>query len=135
RDIKPENIMIRSDGYVKVVDFGLAKLTERAPGPGDSGTIMMSPAVTTYGTVMGTAQYMSPEQARGQVVDARSDIFSLGIVLYEMIAGQPPFGGVNALEVIGEILKSEPALLSEHATETPAELQRIVGKALRKNRD
>src|SRR5207253_8743269 len=88
---------------------------------------------------MGTPQYMSPERARGQVVDARSDIFSLGVVLYEMIAGQPPFDGVNALEVIGEILKSEPQPLSAHAPTSgeaaPAELQRIVNKALRKDRE
>src|SRR5207302_5890783 len=90
---------------------------------------------TDPGTVMGTASYMSPEQARGQKVDGRTDLFSLGVVLYEMIAGRPPFGGVNALEVIGEILKSEPQPLKAHAAEIPSELQRIVSKALCKPRE
>src|SRR5256885_2401033 len=126
RDIKPENIMIRSDGYVKVVDFGLAKLTERSPDPGDSGTMIMSPAVTTYGTVMGTAQYMSPEQARGQVVDARSDIFSLGIVLYELIAGRAPFSGETASHQIVAILEKMPPPLSAETVAVPPELESAV---------
>jgi Tol biopolymer transport system component len=135
RDIKPENIMIRSDGYVKVVDFGLAKLTERAADPGDSGTVMMSPAVTTYGTVMGTAQYMSPEQARAQVVDARSDIFSLGIVLYELIAGRAPFFGETASHQIVAILERNPPPLSASTSAIPPELEIAVAKALAKSVD
>src|SRR5262249_35672489 len=117
RDIKPENIMVRADGYVKVVDFGLAKLAERAPNPQDSGTVLMGPAVTTVGTVMGTAQYMSPEQARGEPVDARSDIFSLGAVLYEMLAGSAPFSGPTAAHSIVAVLERNPAPLTGIAPE------------------
>jgi serine/threonine protein kinase/TolB-like protein/tetratricopeptide (TPR) repeat protein len=135
RDIKPENIMVRRDGYVKVLDFGLAKLTERPETEVDVDAPTAANVKTDPGTVMGTASYMSPEQARGQKVDARTDLFSLGVVLYEMIAGRSPFTGVNALEVIGEILKSEPQPLKSHASEIPSELQRIVSKALRKDRD
>jgi serine/threonine protein kinase/Tol biopolymer transport system component len=139
RDIKPENVMLRRDGIVKVLDFGLAKLTERRPDAIDREAPTMAKVNTDPGMVMGTANYMSPEQARGQEVDARSDIFSLGVVLYEMIAGRAPFDGVNALDMIGAILNREPAPLSSHMPEsteaTPAELQRIVTKALRKDRD
>ena len=131
RDIKPENIMIRSDGYVKVVDFGLAKLTERPAKPEDSGTVLMG-AVTSYGTVMGTAQYMSPEQARGQAVDARSDIFSLAVVLYETIAGRTPFSGETPSHQIVAILEKEPPLLGALVPNTPPELESAVAKALAK---
>jgi len=135
RDIKPENVMLRRDGIVKVLDFGLAKLTEQRPDAVNSEAPTIAKVNTDPGTVMGTASYMSPEQARGQEVDARSDIFSLGVVLYEMLAGRAPFTGVNALEVIGEILKTEPAPLKSLAPDAPAELQRIVSKALRKDRE
>jgi len=135
RDIKPENVMVRRDSIVKVLDFGLAKLTEQPETEIDIDAPTAAKIETDPGTVMGTASYMSPEQARGQKVDARTDIFSLGVVLYEMIAGRSPFGGVNALEVIGEILKSEPQPLKSHVAEMPSELQRIVSKALRKSRD
>jgi serine/threonine protein kinase len=134
RDIKPENILVRSDGYVKVVDFGLAKLAERPPNPEDSGTVLMGPAITTYGTVMGTAQYMSPEQARGQMVDARSDIFSLGIVLYEMIAGHAPFSGETTSHQIVAILEKTPPTLTS-ITAIPPELEDVVAKALAKDAD
>ncbi|MBL8203209.1 MAG: protein kinase [Blastocatellia bacterium] len=148
RDIKPENVMVRSDGIVKVLDFGLAKLTERhgdvAMGrQGEEADTWLAessrPPVaashsTTPGTVMGTASYMSPEQARGEKVDARSDLFSLGIVLYEMIAGRQPFSGVNMLDVIGAILHQEPAPLPAQNEAASAELQRIVTKALHKDR-
>jgi eukaryotic-like serine/threonine-protein kinase len=132
RDIKPENIMVRADGYLKVVDFGLAKLVERTAAPGDSGTVLMSPAVTTLGTVMGTAQYMSPEQARGLTVDGRSDIFSLGIVLYEMIAGRAPFTGETPSHLIVAILEKEPVPLTA-PTAIPPELEAVVHKALAKD--
>ena len=135
RDIKPENVMVRRDGIVKVLDFGLAKLTERRPDSVDSKTLVD----TDPGTVLGTARYMSPEQARAQEVDARSDIFSLGVVLYEMTTGRTPFEGVNAIDVMGAILNREPAPLNAHAPNSeeaaPAELQRIVSKALRKDRE
>ena len=136
RDIKPENVMLRRDGIVKVLDFGLAKLTERRTSAGvDKEAETRAKVATDPGTVMGTPQYMSPEQARGQMVDARTDIFSLGVMLYEMIAGQAPFEGVNALDVISAILQKEPPPLKSQAIEIPAELQRIINKALRKDRE
>jgi serine/threonine protein kinase/Tol biopolymer transport system component len=135
RDIKPENVMVRRDIIVKVLDFGLAKLSEAVPVAAESEAPTIAKVDTDPGTVLGTASYMSPEQARGQEVDARSDTFSLGLVLYEMIAGRTPFTGVNAIEVMGAILNQEPAPLRQHTPEAPAELQRIVNKALRKDRE
>jgi len=108
RDIKPENIMIRKDGYVKVLDFGLAKLTEhRKPAGMTMSTLLMQ---SSPGAVMGTAAYMSPEQARGVDVDARTDVWSLGVVIYEMIAGEPPFVGETPTDVVVAIVDREPAL-------------------------
>ena len=131
RDIKPENIMLRRDGYVKILDFGLAKLVERqAAGPEVSTLIK-----TEEGVIMGTARYMSPEQARGSKVDARTDIWSLGVVLYEMVAARAPFAGDSAADVIAAILDKEPASLSHHLPEVPSELAGIVSKALRKDRE
>jgi len=137
RDIKPENIMLRPDGYVKVLDFGLAKLIQRS-GPMDSaeseaGTMLRGH--TKPGTVMGTYDYMSPEQARGHVVDQRTDVFSLGIVLYEMASGRRPFAAATSLDTLVSILQTEPPPLRECVPETPAELQRIISKALRKDRE
>jgi serine/threonine protein kinase/lipopolysaccharide biosynthesis regulator YciM len=132
RDIKPENIMLRTDGYVKVLDFGLAKLTEHRAGFVGSEAATQAKDSTEAGMMIGTVQYMSPEQARGQKVDARSDIFSLGVVLYEMLAGQSPFAGTTTADVIAAILDKEPAPLSP---QSPPELQQIVGKALRKDRE
>ena len=134
RDIKPDNIIIRPDGLVKVLDFGLAKLTERRDEM-DSEADTMAHLPTGPGVVMGTAGYMSPEQARGKKVDARSDIFSFGAVLYEMISGQRPFGGENELDVIASILHKEPVPLSQIVVEIPHDLETMIRKALRKNRD
>ncbi len=135
RDIKPENVMLRRDGYVKVLDFGLAKLTERRARATDTDAPTSASVKTDPGTVMGTVTYISPEQARGMEVDARTDIFSLGVVLYEMISGRLPFEGETTTDVLVSILEKEPPPLSRHAPEAPAELQRIVSKALRKDRE
>ncbi len=136
RDIKPENIMIRRNGHVKVLDFGLAKLTER-PVSDETDTEAVTRALvqTDAGMVLGTSQYMSPEQARGKPVDERTDIWSLGVVLYEMACGRAPFSGETKTDVIVAIAKSEPAALARFAPKAPAELEWIVLKALRKDVD
>src|SRR5438094_5614196 len=136
RDLKPENIMLRPDGLIKVLDFGLAKLTEPRTANVDTEAPTVARVDTKIGVVMGTASYMSPEQARGLKVDARTDIFSLGVVLYEMVAGCSPFAGSTSSEVLAAILsEQEPQPLARYARAVPAELERITSKALRKNRD
>lgn len=137
RDIKPENIMLRPDGYVKVLDFGLAKLTEtpRPSNPTDSAIATKVKAYTEPGTVMGTVSYMSPEQARGHVLDPRTDVFSLGVVMYEMAAGRMAFAGETAIDTLVSILEKEPPPLDQYVPGVPAEFQRIISKALRKDRE
>lgn len=134
RDIKPENVMVRPDGLVKVLDFGLATLTERQLTTADAeATTTIGGTETDPGTAIGTAQYMSPEQARGETVDARTDIFSLGLVFYEMITGKRPFEGATPTDVIVSILTQEPTPASVFTPEVPAELDRIISKALEKD--
>ena len=139
RDIKPDNIMLRPDGIVKVLDFGLAKLTEisrqSSLTPAKSQIDTMVRAHTRPGTVIGTIDYMSPEQARGQVLDQRTDVFSLGVVLYEMAAGSIPFSGATSADALVSILEKEPVPLAKYAPDIPAEFERIVSKALRKDRE
>jgi len=135
RDIKPENIMIRSDGYVKVLDFGIAKLTESEPPKINADAVTSIQAATAPGMILGTVFYMSPEQARGLEVDTRSDIFSLGVMIYEMVTGSLPFSGATMSDVIVAILQSEPKSLSELVKNLPSELEWSVAKALCKNRD
>ncbi len=130
RDIKPGNIMLRPDGIVKVLDFGIVKLTEQTGNDPDAATLVQ----TQQGIVMGTAHYMSPEQARGLKVDTRSDIFSLGVVIYEMLTGRVPFPGQTMTDVLASILMLEPPSLSQSAAGVPYELQRIVHNALQKDK-
>lgn len=134
RDIKPENIMVRHDGYVKVLDFGLAKLAEFQRTFSDPEAETLHVIRTEPGIVLGTVSYMSPEQSRGLEVDERTDIWGLGVVIYEMVAGKPPFDGLTRSDIIASILKTEPLPLSRYSRQVPAELQRIVKKALRKER-
>src|SRR5213082_3307116 len=135
RDIKPENIMLRPDGYAKVLDFGIAKLTEQTPGSGYYGVGTTAVLQTRPGLVLGTARYMSPEQARGQKVDVRTDIWSLGVVFYEMVGGSPPFRGDTPSDCIASILTTEPPPLSGVLTDVPLKLESILQKALRKSSD
>ncbi|MGH9821919.1 MAG: protein kinase domain-containing protein, partial [Blastocatellia bacterium] len=134
RDIKPDNIMLRPDGYAKLLDFGIAKLTERKAVSADAGSSDPTMVQTEPGLVIGTPRYMSPEQVRGLDVDARTDIFSLGVVLYESIAGKPPFEGATVSDAIVAVLSAEPAPLEPHLRAASPELQRIVTKALQKDR-
>src|SRR5437870_2069813 len=134
RDIKPENIMLRPDGYVKVLDFGIAKLAEQEVPV----TLAEEEAVllveTHLGSILGTVRYMSPEQAYGTQVDKGTDIWTLGVVLYEMVTGPAPFSGETPGEAMSSILEMEPPPLTSYVAHTPAELQQIISKTLRKDR-
>ena len=133
RDLKPANVMITREGRVKVLDFGLARL--EAPSSDSNVTDMptSSPELTREGTVFGTVAYMSPEQARGDKVDARSDVFSLGVVLYQMLTGERPFRGTSAVDVISSILRDQPVAITELRPELPPHLGRILRRCLEKN--
>jgi len=136
RDLKPENVMIRRDGLVKLLDFGIAKVVDGPRSVVDKEAPTRLGIHTEPGVVIGTTAYMSPEQARGLQVDARTDIFSLGVLIYEAVAGRVPFGGSNVNEIFASVLSDEEAFpLARYAGEVPAELERIVAKLLRKNRD
>src|SRR5437667_7150457 len=135
RDIKPENIMLRPDGYVKVLDFGIAKLAEQevpVTVPKDEALLLVE---TNLGSILGTVRYMSPEQANGAPVDKGTDIWSLGVVLYEMVTGHVPFTGDTPSEVMSAILEKEPPPLTNYVAHTPAGLQQIISKMLRKDRE
>jgi serine/threonine protein kinase len=138
RDIKPENVMLRPDGYIKVLDFGVAKLTPTAQAAGDKQTVSMH---TTPGMLIGTVGYMSPEQVRGQPLDERSDVWSLGVVLHEMVSGRSPFAGSTGRtggtmsDVIAAVLERQPPpLTTASGGPVPSELARIISKALEKDR-
>jgi serine/threonine protein kinase/Tfp pilus assembly protein PilF len=134
RDIKPENIMLRPDGYVKVLDFGIAKLAEEqlpATMPRDEALFLVE---TNLGSILGTVRYMSPEQASGGQVDKTTDLWSLGVVVYEMLTEHTPFNGDTPREVMSAILEKEPSPLTRYLAHAPAELQQIISKTLRKDR-
>jgi eukaryotic-like serine/threonine-protein kinase len=134
RDVKPENVMLRPDGYVKVLDFGVAKLTGSGFAGGATDGLTRSVMETHPGMVLGTFSYMSPEQARGEAIDARTDVFSFGVVLYEMLARQLPFGGATPADVLGAILYVEPSPVSRVA-DVPETLARVVSQAISKQPD
>ena len=132
RDLKPGNVMVAKDGRVKVLDFGLAKITAREKAmPSDSE--LSTAVMTREGIVMGTVAYMSPEQSQGQTVDHRTDIFSLGIMIYEMASGQRPFQGSSSAELASAILRDTPQPLGEIRTDLPADLERIARLCMEKN--
>src|SRR5262249_53355058 len=130
RDIKPENIFLTSDGGVKILDFGLVRLEHKgATTTGPSATLTLE---TEQGVVMGTICYMSPEQVRGQPADARSDVFSFGCMLHEMVTGRRPFDGETGADTMAAILNCPPPVLSQSGVHAPAELDRVIQRCLEK---
>src|SRR4029077_12354330 len=129
---KPENIMLRPDGYVKVLDFGIAKLAEQEVPVALAEEEAVLLVETHLGSIMGTVRYMSPEQARGAQVDKRTDVWSLGVVLYEMVTGHAPFTGDTPGDLMSAILEKEAPPLTHYVARTPAALQQIISKTLLK---
>ena len=135
RDLKPANVKVRADGAVKVLDFGIAKAME--PAAGSSPSVSMSPTITTpamtrAGMILGTAAYMAPEQARGNTVDRRADIWAFGCVLYEMLTGRRAFDGASAVEVISDVLKTDPEWAALPAG-TPTVVRSLLRRCLQKD--
>ncbi len=137
RDLKPANVMVTETGLVKILDFGLAKLVDRGPmGEAADATQTLSEGpLTVEGSIIGTVSYMSPEQAQGKKVDARSDIFSLGVVLYEMITGVRAFQGENALSTLSAILRDDARPIAQVAPDVPPQIEQLIGRCLRKDPD
>ncbi|HXI02124.1 MAG TPA: protein kinase, partial [Candidatus Saccharimonadales bacterium] len=133
RDLKPENIFVTRDGRVKILDFGLAKLTKTEPAPGGASELPTEGAATEPGAVMGTVGYMSPEQVRGQPADHRSDIFSFGTILYEMLSGRRPFQGDSAVEVMNAVLKEDPPEIETSGAILPPGFARVVRRCMEKS--
>ena len=137
RDLKPGNVMVTDSGLVKVLDFGLAKLTDRGPASnmGDNTQTIADAPLTVEGSIIGTVSYMSPEQAQGKKVDTRSDIFSFGVVFYEMLTGSRAFSGDSALSTLSAILRDEHKPMVEIAPDVPPQLELLITRCLRKNPD
>jgi non-specific serine/threonine protein kinase len=132
RDLKPANVMVAADGRVKVLDFGLAKLVQSGTDSRGTQTATMVSPITSLGSVMGTVPYMAPEQIRGEPMDARGDLFSFGILVYELATGTRPFTGASPADVSSAILRDSPPSVASRRSDLPSDLERIIGRCLEK---